>query len=148
MSRSLGIDLGDARIGLAISDDLGILAHPLETLQVKGPISALDRIAQIIEREKVGTVVIGMPRHMDGTYGPAAEKAKTFAAELGKRVSAAIRFQDERLTSVAAQRSLHDAGRNVKQSRAVIDQVAAQMILQSHLDAAVGEGTGKMTKDE
>ena len=137
MTRALGIDLGEARIGLAISDELGMLAHPLETIAVKDVADPLARIAQIIEREKIGAVVLGMPRNMDGTYGPAAEKASAFAQQLREKIpdSVTVKLWDERLTSVAAQKALHASGRNVKQSRAVIDQVAAQMLLQSWLDA-------------
>jgi putative Holliday junction resolvase len=72
---------------------------------------------------------------MNGTYGPAAEKARTFATKLRERTGCDVKMWDERLTSVAAQRSLHEAGRNVKKSRAVIDQVAAQLILQGYLDS-------------
>jgi len=134
--RALGIDLGEARIGLAISDELGMLAHPLETIRVKEVPDPLARIAQIVERDKITTIVLGLPRNMDGSYGPAAEKSRTFAEQLRARVPAtSVKLWDERLTSVAAQRSLHESGRNVKQSRAVIDQVAAQLILQGWLDS-------------
>jgi len=127
--------MGDARIGLAISDELGMLAHPLETIHTKEHADPTVRIAQIIEREKVETVVLGMPRNMNGTYGPAAEKAKAFAEKLKEKGPITIKFWDERLTTVAAQKSLHESGRNVKQGRSVIDQVAAQMILQGYLDS-------------
>jgi len=134
--RALGIDLGEARIGLAISDELGMLAHPLETILVKQIADPLVHIAQIIEQKKIEAVVIGLPRNMNGSYGPAAEKAKTFAKQLLDKIQhCEIKLWDERLTSVAAQKALHASGRNVKQSRAVIDQVAAQMILQSWLDS-------------
>lgn len=134
--RSLGIDHGDARIGLAISDDLGMLAHPLETLVLKDIADPVAHIAAIVAREKIGTIVLGLPRNMDGTYGPAAEKVRAFAEKLRAACGdCAIKLWDERLTTVAAQRSLHEAGRNVKQSRQVIDQVAAQLILQGWLDA-------------
>lgn len=142
MKRALGIDLGEARIGLAISDDLGMLAHPLETVVVKTLADPVAHIAGIIEREKIGTVVLGMPRNMDGSYGPAAEKTKAFSAKLREKIPAGcvIKNWDERLTSVAAQKALHASGRNVKQSRAVIDQVAAQMILQGWLDSQAMPG--------
>lgn len=132
--RILGIDVGEARIGLALSDELGMLAHPLETIQVKEG-RAVHRISGIMKREKVDTVVIGLPRNMDGTYGPAAEKVRAFAKKLESLIPCRILFEDERLSTVAAQRSLHAAGRNEKKSRAVIDQVAAQIILQGYLDA-------------
>ncbi len=132
MTRALGIDLGEARIGLALSDELRMLAHPLVTLPARE--QPLDRIAEIVTRENVDTIVLGLPRNMDGSYGPAAEKARVFQSELKARVPCKIVMWDERLTSVGAQKSLHAAGRNVKQSRAVIDQVAAQLILQGWLD--------------
>lgn len=137
MKRAIGIDLGEARIGLAISDELGMLAHPLETIVVKEVKDPLARIAEVAKRDKVETIVLGLPRNMDGTYGPAAEKSRAFAEKLRERVSNACKvlLWDERLTSVAAQKALHESGRNVKQSRSVIDQVAAQMILQGWLDS-------------
>ena len=134
MTRSLGIDLGEARVGVAISDELGMLAHPLETIAVKDT-EPVARIAVIAARDKIGTIVLGMPRNMDGTYGPAAEKSRAFAEKLREKTGCVVKLWDERMTSVAAQRSLHESGRNVKQSRAVIDQVAAQLILQGWLDA-------------
>ncbi len=135
MKKALGIDLGDVRIGLALSDDLGMLAHPLETLRTDEKPDVVERIARIVERDKVEIIILGMPRNMDGTYGPAAEKTKVFAERLRPKVPCAIKFWDERLTSVAAQKALHAGGRNAKQSRAVIDQVAAQFILQGYLDS-------------
>ena len=135
MRRALGIDHGEARIGLAISDELGMLAHPLETIHLKDVADPLARIAAIVESRKIGMIVLGLPRNMNGTYGPAAEKVRAFAENLRARVACEVKLWDERLTSVAAQRSLHEVGRTVKQSREVIDQVAAQMILQGWLDA-------------
>ncbi|RYD81882.1 MAG: Holliday junction resolvase RuvX [Verrucomicrobiaceae bacterium] len=134
--RVIGIDLGEARIGVAISDELGMLAHPVETIAVKEVADPVARIASIMERDKVTTVILGMPRNMDGSYGAAAEKTRVFADKLRERVpGCVVKLWDERLTSVAAQRALHDAGKNVKKSRSVIDQVAAQMILQGWLDS-------------
>ena len=135
MTRALGIDLGEARIGLAISDELGMLAHPLETIHLKHVADPLARIAEIVTRDKIGTIILGLARTMNGTYGPAAEKGRAFAEQLRTRVSCEVKLWDERLTSVAAQRSLHESGRSVKNSRDVIDQVAAQMILQGWLDS-------------
>ena len=135
IARALGIDLGEARIGLAVSDQLGMLAHPLETITVQRISDALNRIAAIVLRDAIGTIVLGLPRNMDGTYGPAAEKCRAFAEKLRPRVGCPVILWDERLTTVAAQKSLHAAGRSVKQSRPVIDQVAAQMILQGWLDS-------------
>ena len=133
LNKALGIDLGDSRIGLALSDDLGLMAHPLETVPAKE--NPLARIVEIVRQHNIQTIVLGMPRNMDGTYGAAAEKIKTFRDALKAAVSCQIILWDERLTTVAAQKSLHQAGKNVKKSRAVIDQVAAQLILQGWLDS-------------
>jgi len=135
MKRALGIDHGEARIGLAISDDLGMLAHPLETVHVKDIADPVQHIARIVARDHVGIVILGLPRNMNGTYGPAAEHVRAFAEQLRAAVPCEVKLWDERLTSVAAQRSLHEAGRTVKNSRDVIDQVAAGLILQGWLDA-------------
>ena len=144
MKRVLGIDHGEARIGLAISDELGMLAHPLETIRIKETPDPLARISDICSREKIETIILGLPRNMNGTYGPAAEKVRAFAEQLRARANCEVLMWDERLTSVAAQRFLHEAGRNVKDGRKVIDQVAAQIILQGWLDARAGG----MTKPE
>jgi len=134
MNRILGIDVGEARIGLAISDELGMMAHPLETVHVKEG-GAMARVAETVKKREIATVVIGLPRNMNGTYGPAAEKVREFAKKLQELAPCTVKFWDERLTTVAAQRSLRDAGRDVKKSRPVIDQVAAQLILQGYLDS-------------
>ncbi|MEO8351616.1 MAG: Holliday junction resolvase RuvX [Chthoniobacteraceae bacterium] len=133
--RALGIDHGEARIGLAISDELGMLAHPLETIVLKEVADPVARIAEVVGRDKIGTIVLGMPRNMDGSYGPASEKVKAFAEKLRAAVACPVRLWDERMTTKAAQRSLHAAGRNTKQGRSVIDQAAAQLILQGWLDS-------------
>ena len=135
MKRALGIDLGEARIGVAVSDELGMLAHPVETIVVKDTPDPLGRVVQIAKDKDVSHIIIGLPKNMDGTTGAAAEKTRAFADKLCEKVECIVKLWDERLTTVAAQRYLHDAGRNVKQSRAVIDQVAAQIILQGWLDA-------------
>jgi len=134
MNRALGIDLGDARVGVATSDDLGMLAHPLETIQVKSG-GVLKRILELAKEKSVSTIVVGMPRNMDGTFGPAAEKSREFIEKLKAETTCRVVAWDERLTTVSAQRSLHEAGRKAREHRAVIDQVAAQILLQSWLDS-------------
>ena len=132
--RWLGIDHGDGRIGLSISDELACLAHPYHTLQ--SDTRVFHEIARIVERERIGGIVIGLPKNMDGTLGQSAAKAKVFGDQLARVIPAAkIIFWDERLTTVQAQRSLHAAGKNAKQSKKMIDQVAAQILLQSYLDS-------------
>jgi putative holliday junction resolvase len=133
--RCLGIDFGSSRIGIAISDELGMLAHPLET--VPNDPSFLSRLQKIVLEKGVSGIVVGIPRNMDGSYGPAAEKAKSFLSELKSELpDLRLIAWDERLTTLEAQRLQHAAGRDVKKSRPVIDQVAAQVLLQSYLDSA------------
>ena len=137
--RCLGIDFGSSRIGIAVSDDLGMLAHPLET--IPNDAGFFSRLRQIVLEKGVSRIVVGIPRNMDGSYGPAAEKAKVFLSRL-KSEFAGVQLipWDERLTTVEAQRLLHAAGRDIKKSRPVIDQVAAQVLLQSYLDSVAGAG--------
>ncbi len=134
MNRSLGIDLGDARVGVAVSDDLGMLAHPMETIQVKTG-RVMQRILEIAKEKETRTIVVGMPRNMDGSFGPAAVKAREFIEALKLETTCRVLPWDERLTTVSAQRSLHEAGKNARDQKAMIDQVAAQILLQSWLDS-------------
>ena len=132
--RWLGVDYGDVRIGLALSDELALLAHPEATLANDG--STLATIRDLVIRKKVMGIVLGVPRNMNGTFGPSADKAKKFGEELRKHLpEQRLIFWDERLTTAEAQRVLHGAGKNTKSSRPVIDQVAAQILLQSYLDS-------------
>jgi putative Holliday junction resolvase len=130
----LGVDLGEARVGVAVSDDLGMLAHPLETIDVRKQ-DPMARLLELIALRSVPIVVVGMPRNMDGSFGPAAESAKAFIEKLREKSGCRVISWDERLTTVSAQRMLHQAGRKAKEHRKVIDQVAAQVLLQSWLDA-------------
>lgn len=137
MKRALGIDYGDVRIGLALSDELRMLAHPLET--VPNSPRALAHINGLISEKSVDALVVGLPKNMDGSKGPAAQKAEAFANQLrSANPGVRVLLWDERMTTVAAQRALHEAGRNAKNSRAVVDQVAAQLILQGWLDSQSG----------
>ncbi len=132
--RWLGIDYGESRIGLAISDELAAFAHPMRTLK-RGK-AALEEIRRIYESQSLAGVVIGLPKNMDGTLGSSSMKVKKFGQELAAEIPAIkIIYWDERLTTVQAQRVLHSAGKNARQSKAIIDQVAAQILLQSYLDS-------------
>jgi putative Holliday junction resolvase len=132
--RWLGVDYGDVRIGLALSDELALLAHPAATLANDG--STLATIRDLVIRKKVMGIVLGVPRNMNGTFGPSADKAKKFGEELRKHLpEQRLILWDERLTTAEAQRVLHGVGKNTKSSRPVIDQVAAQILLQSYLDS-------------
>ena len=131
--RILGIDLGQARIGVAVSDELGMLAHPLETIPAGK--DAARRIAELVREKNAERVVIGLPRHMNGNVGEGAEDALAFSKKLRTLVPCEVVMWDERLTTTAANRALRDSGRKARNSRQIIDQVAAQMILQGYLDS-------------
>ncbi len=134
VKRVLGVDYGRARIGLAISDELGLLAHPLETVPAARLDAAAKRIAEIARDRDVARVVLGMPRHMNGDMGDAAEEATAFADKLRPLLPCELVLWDERLTTIAANHALRDSGRKTRKTRGVVDQVAAQMILQGYLD--------------
>jgi putative holliday junction resolvase len=132
MNPILALDLGRARIGAAISDELQLLAHPLETIPADS--QATPRLAQIIRERKVDHVVVGIPRQMNGRIGAAATEALKFVEKLRAILPCPVVTWDERLTTVAAHRALRDAGKKTRDTRSYVDQVAAQMILQGYLD--------------
>ena len=107
MSRTRAVDLGSARTGVAVSDELGMLAQPWKTLP--GGDASLDAVVAAFVELKPGRILVGLPRNMDGTYGPAAEAARAFAENLRARVTCPVDLWDERLTTVAAQRSLRES---------------------------------------
>lgn len=138
MMKALGIDFGEARIGISCSDDLGMFAHPHETIQVKN-VDPIKRIVEISKEKKVKRIVIGMPRSLDGSYGRAAKKVKNFIKKIKSAIPEIdVQTQDERFTTTLAQRKLQDVGHTVKSSRNIIDEVAAVEILQSFLDQNSG----------
>ncbi len=132
--RVLGIDPGEARVGVALSDDLGMLAHPLETIDASRH-DPCERIAELAAQRQARAIIVGVPRNMDGSFGPAAEKARALIERLRQHVACQVIPWDERLTTVSAQRALRNAGRKAKDQRSVIDQVAAQILLQSWIDS-------------
>jgi putative Holliday junction resolvase len=132
MNRILALDFGRARIGVAISDELQMLAHPLETIPAnEEPVS---RVAEIVREKQVDHVVAGIPRQMDGQIGTAATEVLEFVEKLRAILPCPVVTWDERLTTVAAHRALRDAGKKTRDTRGYVDQVAAQMILQTYLD--------------
>ncbi|KAA8820623.1 Holliday junction resolvase RuvX [Bifidobacterium rousetti] len=144
----LGIDLGDARVGLALSDPELTLAHPIGNIQVYGDsFRALDDVIDIIEDEHIDRVIVGLPLQLDGSEGKSAKKARRWASNLAKRIERLmsdgeieletapdIELVDERLTTVSAHRQLHDANIAGRRHRPVVDQQSAVVILQSALD--------------
>ncbi|MFL6160570.1 MAG: Holliday junction resolvase RuvX [Marmoricola sp.] len=141
----LGLDPGDARIGVATSDPDGILATPVETVQ-RGE-GDLDRIAALAEELGTVLVYLGLPRSLRGGEGPAAGKVRVFAQELAARVSPLpVRLVDERMSTVTAEAVLRGQGKKGKKRRAVVDQAAAVVILQGAIDTerTVGRPTGEL----
>ena len=132
MNPILALDFGRARIGAAISDELQWLAHPLETIPANE--RAPFHIAEIVREKNVDHVVAGLPKQMDGQIGAAATAVLEFVEKLRAILPCPVITWDERLTTAAANRALRDAGKKTRQTRAYVDQVAAQMILQSYLD--------------
>lgn len=130
--RILGVDFGRARIGIAVSDELGLLAHPVETIPAHA--NAAKRIDEIVREKNAERVVIGLPRHMNGSMGEAAGDVLAFAEKLRKLLPCEVVVWDERLTTVAANRALREGGQKMRTSRSFVDQIAAQMILQGYLD--------------
>jgi len=139
MPRILGIDHGTVRIGLAISDELELVASPLRTLEAQNEPER--EIARIVRDKQIGKIVVGMPLHMSGDKGDAAKRVEKFAASLSKalRHEIPIEFVDERLSSVEAEASLSRAGITGKRERnELVDQLAAVVILQDHLNSQRG----------
>lgn len=135
MQRVLALDVGDRRIGIAVSDPLGITAQGLETYTRTGDLEKdAAYIRTLAERYKPVRLLFGMPRNMDGTYGFQSEKVKEFAAAVLQGFEGEHAFYDERLSTVSAERVLFEAEMNWQKRRKVVDKLAATIILQGYLD--------------
>ncbi len=134
--RALGLDLGTKRIGVAVSDRSGTIASPLTVVARSGRIADDHRrLAALVAEEEAELVVVGLPRSMDGSDGPAAQGARREAAQLATVVGVPVETYDERLTTVSAERMLRESGVRGPARRQVVDKVAAAVILQAWLDA-------------
>ena len=143
MARALGIDLGERRIGVAVSDSGGRVATPLTVLERSGSRQRDHKaIAELVDEYEAGVVVVGMPLSLDGGTGPAARGAKHEAQQLGSALGVPVLTYDERLTTVIAEQALAEAGLSGKARRRRVDMVAASVILQGWLDAADQEAEG------
>jgi len=137
VTRSLGLDVGDRRIGVALSDPEGILASPLTTINYVEERVAIEAIISIIGQNQVGQIIVGLPRSMDGSLGRQAEKVSDFTQRLCAHTDVPVEFRDERLTTVSAKRLMQAArtGKNRKaKKKSGDDAIAAAIILQSYLD--------------
>ncbi|HPQ39669.1 MAG TPA: Holliday junction resolvase RuvX [bacterium] len=134
MKRFLCLDYGHRRIGVAVSDPLGITAQPVDTIPVDDPEKVFDAIAAIAAEREVGKIVVGLPLNMDGSEGDTAAEVRAFAAQLEVRVGVEIVFWDERLSTQAVNRAMMEDNMRRRRRRARKDVMAAVIILQTYLD--------------
>jgi putative holliday junction resolvase len=134
--RMMALDHGSRRIGVAVSDEMKMIATPLEYIPTEPMEKVIARVQQLIREKDVELIVIGLPRNMDGTYGPAAEKVNDFIAALQPHITTPIKKWDERLTSVMATRALLEGNVRRADRKEKVDKMAAAILLQSYLDAA------------
>ena len=135
MGRVLAIDYGDQRTGLALSDMTGLLTGEAVTVQEWDAERLADRVADFARSRGAETLVLGLPKNMDGSEGPRAEKARAFAELLRQRCDLPLVFWDERRSSIEAHNILHAVGKKEKKHRATVDAVAASLLLESYLDS-------------
>ncbi len=139
VGRVLALDVGEKRIGVAVSDPLGLLARALTTVERKSTGLALAALVALVQQEAADTVVVGLPRNMDGTLGPQAERVTRFAQALAARLTVPLVFWDERLSTVSASEILRHQGIKANEQKARIDSVAAAVILEEYLAHRRGE---------
>ena len=132
--RKVALDIGDVRIGIAVSDFMNIIANPRETYVRKGEEQDLDYFIKVAKENEADTFVIGLPINMDGTEGPRVEICRAFGEKLREKSGLNVEYQDERLTTVSAERMLIEADVRREKRKQVIDKLAATIILQSYLD--------------
>ena len=133
--RVVAIDLGKARVGIAISDELGLLAHPRPFLDGKSRKPLIAALVAMVREEGIERFLVGLPLEMTGEEGPAARRIMSFAQELANAAGVDIELVDERLTTVEAAQQLRASGINAREGKSLVDGVAAAVILQSWLDA-------------
>lgn len=134
MSIILGLDIGDARTGVAISDELGIAAHPLCTIRRKSRNAVIAELQGLVAAHKVERIVVGLPLQLNGEAGKQAQKVKKFAEKLEQQINLPIAFWDESFTTVEASQILRGTKKRRKKRKQIIDQVAAVLILEGYLE--------------
>jgi len=133
--RILAMDHGTRRIGIAVSDELQMIAQPLEFVAAEPLEGFFRRLSEVLQEKPSELILVGMPRNMDGTYGPAAEKVQAFIAQLRQATAVPIKTWDERLTSAQANRVLLQANVRRDKRKEKVDKMAAAILLQSYLDS-------------
>ncbi|GIV98420.1 MAG: putative pre-16S rRNA nuclease [Herpetosiphonaceae bacterium] len=146
--RVMALDVGGRRIGVAISDELRIIASPLTTIPAEPRPAALEQIVRLVEQHEVSQVVVGLPLTMRGEVGPQAQQITAFARALGKRLSVPIVFFDERFSSAEAERRMLEAGLRRERRKQRIDEIAAVVILQDYLESLRGGMPTLLPPDE
>ena len=135
MQRYISLDVGTKTIGVAVSDELGLTAQGVTTIQRKNFQSDLNQITELIKKYDTNVFVVGLPKNMNGTEGPRCQSIRDFARELQNRIEIQVRFWDERLSTVEAERRLIDADISRRKRKTIIDKQAAVIILQGFLDS-------------
>lgn len=135
--RIIGLDYGEARIGVAVSDILETIANPLDTICEKNREKQLEKVCEVIRRERAEKIVVGLPKRMDGSMGHRAEYTKEFADELASMCNVPCVMWDERLSSSEAHRLLDTGGVGGKKRKTKVDKIAAVLILQTYLDSQI-----------
>lgn len=135
MMRIMGLDYGEKTIGVAVSDELGWTAQGIEVIRRKNKQADLEALRHLMLEYHINEIVIGLPKHMNGTVGERGEMCIAFANELGKHFDLPVQLWDERLTTVAAERTLLEADVSRKKRKQVIDKIAAVFILQGYMDS-------------
>jgi len=133
--RVLGLDVGQRRIGVAVSDALGLTAQPLTVLTRREPAADAEAVCRLAQEQEAQVIVVGLPVGLKGEEGPAAERVREFGRLLAGKVGVPIEFWDERFSTVEAERAMRAGGATARQQRGVVDKVAAALVLQSYLDA-------------
>lgn len=135
MPRTLGVDYGERRVGLAISDELGMMALPLDILQAQNFRQVIKDVLHLVQIKQVVRIVVGLPLNMDGSRGPAVEAVERFVLELRRESGLPVEVWDERLSSRQVERMLIDSDVSRARRKGLVDKLAAQVVLQSYLDA-------------
>ena len=141
MQRILAVDYGRRRMGLAVSDPLGVTAQGIGTLEVSSRKEALEELCKLVRELRAGEVLIGLPLRTDGSEGPEAEEVRSFGEELSAWAGVRVVFRDERFTSQEAMRVLHQMGRKLKGRKKDLDRLSATLLLQRYLEERRKHGT-------
>ncbi len=129
----MALDWGRRRIGVAVTDPMGVLAQPLQTLEIRSRDEAVRRVEGLVREYEVALLIVGLPLHMGGQEGPEAREAREFGGALEKATGVPVEYLDERWTTVEAERALGEAGVPARRQRAKLDRVAAALLLQTWL---------------